>query len=245
MSRWLIAIDDTDNPDTIGTGRLARMLAAHLVEEGVVAGGDAAPTVTRHQLLVHPDVPYTSHNSSACIAAVGDPGAGDALFELARSFLLAHPHEGANPGLCVCEETTVPAPLPALGRRAQQVVLDLAAFDAEIAPLSLRVWSRGDTGQGRIGAVCGVALRSTGEDGRFLELRGIRALTGRVSIGDLLAKTGVDEVVSEDGTALAPEIEIETREWIRPDLRGGRAVFRVCRQDGEWIPDAKRSRDDG
>ena len=32
--RWLLAIDDTDNGESIGTGRLARMLAAHLEEPG-------------------------------------------------------------------------------------------------------------------------------------------------------------------------------------------------------------------
>jgi hypothetical protein len=240
-TRWLIAIDDTDNLESIGTGRLARMLAAHLVEEGQIVD----PTVTRHQLLVHPDVPYTSHNSSACIAAAGDTGSGDKLLELGRAFLLAHEHEGANPGLCVLREDAVPGRLVDLGRRAQQVVLDLAAFDDEIAPLDLRVWSGGETGQGRIGAVCGVALRSTGEDGRFIDLPGIRTVGGRASVARILERTGVDVVRSEAGIDLGPEVEIETRDWIRPDLRGGRAVFEVRSEGGDWVPASRRSKDDG
>jgi len=239
--RWLIAIDDTDNLESIGTGRLARMLAASLVAEGQLA----EPTVTRHQLLVHPDVPYTSHNSSACIAARGEAGAGDELLELATAFLRAHEHEGANPGLCVAAEDTLPASLPALGRRAQQVVLDLSAFDDEIHPLDLRVWSGGQTGQGRIGAVCGVALRATGEDGRFIDLPGIRDLKGRVRVGDILAHTAVDVVVTSEGDALHVDVEIETRGWIRPDLVGGQAVFAVRREGADWVPAEKRSKDDG
>jgi hypothetical protein len=239
--RWLIAIDDTDNPDSIGTGRLARMLAAHLVREGQIA----EPTVTRHQLLVHPDIPYTSHNSSACIAAQGDAGVGDKLLELARAFLQEDPHPGANPGLCVVAEDAVPASLPALGRRAQQVVLDLADFDAEIAPLGLRLWSDGETGQGRIGAVCGVALRSTGEDGRFIDLPGIRSVGGRLRVAEVLEHTGVDAVTTEGGEPLDPGIEIETRDWIRPVLRGGRAVFTVLREGDEYVPAERRSKDDG
>lgn len=239
--RWLVAIDDTDNEESIGTGRLARMLAAHLAAEGQIAGA----TVTRHQLLVHPDVPYTSHNSSACIAATGDEGSGEKLFELARAFLLANEHEGANPGLCIAPEQAVPATLPALGRRAQRTVLDLGDFDAEIEPHGLRVWSRGETGQGRIGAVCGVALRSTGEDGRFIDLAGIRSVGGRMTVGEVLAQTGVDLVHSDEGRALEPEVEIETRDWIRPDLRGGRAVFTVRREGQDWVPAARRSKDDG
>jgi hypothetical protein len=240
-TRWLIAIDDTDNLESIGTGRLARMLAAHLVEEGQIAD----PTITRHQLLVHPDVPYTSHNSSACIGAVGEDGAGDKLFELAKSFLAEHEQKGANPGLCVSAMDAVPTPLPALGRRAQQVVLDLGDFDAEIDPFGLRIWSSGETGQGRIGAVCGVALRSTGQDGRFIDLPGIRSVKGRARVAEVLERTGVDRVVSDAGVILEPDVEIETRDWIRPDLRQGLAVFEVRWERGAWVPATRRSKDDG
>ncbi len=240
-TRWLVAIDDTDNLESIGTGRLARMLAAHLVEAGLLA----ATTVTRHQLLVHPDIPYTSHNSSACIAAEGAPDAGDALFATARDFLRDHWHEGANPGLCVAPADAIPAPLQALARRAQQEVLDLAAFDVEVKPWDLRIGSDGETGQGRIGAVCGVALRSTGDDGRFIDLAGIRDLKGRCPVARILAETGVDRVVDGQGAELAPEVEVDTRDWIRPDLRDGLAVFELRREGTTWVPATKRIKDDG
>jgi hypothetical protein len=240
-TRWLVAIDDTDNEESIGTGRLARMLAAHLVTEGLLR----EPSVTRHQLLVHPDVPYTSHNSSACIAAEGGADAGEKLLELATRFLQAHEHTGANPGLLVMPEADVPAGLVALGRRAQQVVLDLAAFDAEIAPHGLRLWSAGATGQGRIGAVCGAALRSTGEDGRFIDLAGIRALGGRARVGEILARTGVASVTTPDGEVLADDVAIETRDWIRPSLLGGLPVFQVRRDGADWVPAERHKGDDG
>lgn len=239
-STWLIAIDDTDNADSIGTGRLARMLAARLCDEGLIA--DAS--VTRHQLLVHPDVPYTSHNSSACIAAHGDEGAGDKLFEIAQAFLIEHEHFGANPGLCVARPSEIPDSLVELGHRAQRVVLDLSEFDAEVAPHALRVWSRGETGQGRIGAVSGAALRSSGDDGRFIDLRGIRELSGRVTVAEILERTGVEHVESEAGERLDARAEIDTRDWIRPSLRGGRAVFRVRRDGDDWVPLDKRAKED-
>lgn len=241
MTEWLIAIDDTDNLESIGTGRLARMLAAHLVAEG----GLEAPSVTRHQLLVHPDVPYTSHNSSACIAAEGPADAGEALFERAGAFLRSHEHEGANPGLCVIEAERVDPSLPPLARRAQQEVLSLDGFDAAIEPLGLRLWSAGETGQGRIGAVCGVALRSSGEDGRFIELEGIRAVGGRATVAEVLEKTGVQEVRSSDGRVLEPATWLETRDWIRPNLVGGRIVLVVRREGDAWVPAERRSKDDG
>jgi hypothetical protein len=241
MTTWLIAIDDTDNLESIGTGRLARMLAGHLLEEGQIAD----PTVTRHQLLVHPDIPYTSHNSSACIAARGEAGSGDKLFELAGSFLRANWHEGANPGLCVALPSQIPDALHSLARRAQREVLDLAAFDAEVADLGLRIASSGETGQGRIGAVCGVALRSTGNDGRFIDLPGIRDVARHLSVGEILASTAVDRVVDADGNELGSDVPIDTRDWIRPTLVDGRAVFSVVREDGAWVPLEKKSKDDG
>ena len=59
----LIGIDDTDNLDTRGTGYRARTLAQGLVDAGLAA----VHGITRHQLLVDPRIPYTSHNSSACL----------------------------------------------------------------------------------------------------------------------------------------------------------------------------------
>ena len=58
-----IGIDDTDNLTSRGTGSRARELI-ELLEEKKLAKGLA---VTRHQLLVDDRVPYTSHNSSACL----------------------------------------------------------------------------------------------------------------------------------------------------------------------------------
>lgn len=68
----LVGIDDTDNAYTPGTGRRARALLRELAAAGLGAPAGA----TRHQLLVDDRIPYTSHNSSACLAwrsADGDP----------------------------------------------------------------------------------------------------------------------------------------------------------------------------
>lgn len=59
----LIGIDDTDNPYTPGTGRRARALLHELQAAGLGSPAGA----TRHQLLVDDRIPYTSHNSSACL----------------------------------------------------------------------------------------------------------------------------------------------------------------------------------
>ena len=53
----LICIDDTDSLDSPGTGQVLEELLACLAEEGLGLGS----FITRHQLLIHPDIPYTSH----------------------------------------------------------------------------------------------------------------------------------------------------------------------------------------
>ncbi len=66
----LICIDDTDDIDSRGTGEIAELLAQGLTEGGLARCG----RVTRHQLLIHPDIAYTSHNSSMCFPAEIDGG---------------------------------------------------------------------------------------------------------------------------------------------------------------------------
>ena len=61
----LISIDDTDNLDSRGTGEIASLIAEAVQQKGWGTTG----MVTRHQLLVHPDIPYTSHNSAMCFTA--------------------------------------------------------------------------------------------------------------------------------------------------------------------------------
>ena len=167
-----LAIDDTDNLESFGTGRMSRLLAAGLQERGLIAGH----SVTRHQFLVHPDIPYTSHNSDACIAARSLAPDLAVLAQAAADFLAAHFHAGANPGLCLARQEAVPGELVDFGRRAQRQVLEVAEGRALAGLPGLFTWWGGQTGQGIIGALAGVGLRSTNDDGRYIGLPGIRQI---------------------------------------------------------------------
>jgi len=117
--RYLIGIDDTDNLESRGTGFRARCLGAELAAAGLAR----IDGVSRHQLLVHPDIPYTSHNSALCLDGFVADGRIDEVREFCRDFLLRESAEGSDAGLCIAEYDTLNGTVRAFGVRAKQEVL--------------------------------------------------------------------------------------------------------------------------
>ncbi len=233
-----VSIDDTDNKESFGTGRMARMLSEGLHEQGLIGRA----SITRHQFLIHPDIPYTSHNSSACIEADGEAGNLESIFEFSAAFLASHHHAGSNPGLCVGQEKGIAQELVEFGLRAQREVIAIDEARALSDRLGIVLWWQGETGQGIIGAMGGMGLRSTGNDGRFIGLPGIREIRGVVRAGEILRGTPIERVVAENGEVLGDAETVDTLDWIRPVLRDGAIVLTVLREDEVWrtIEKAKR-----
>ena len=259
---WLIGLDDTDMPGTRGTGRLARMLTGELAERLVGAQQptppkrllrlrrpDAVPLqpcgVTRHQLLVHPDIPYTSHNSCACIAAEGEIAGARELFEWMGRFVGERSPEGSDPGVCMVRTDRVNRRIVDFGRRAQQEVVRLSEARKLGSEEGLLHAGLGGTEDGMIGALAAVGLRAGGEDGRFIELGGIREFHGKARVQSLL-DAGIDAVDAGENDPPAPDDWVETFGWVRPRLQGGRAVLAVTRSTGNgatWMVADRRERD--
>jgi hypothetical protein len=225
-----IAIDDTDNEESIGTGRLSRMLADELSQKGLLSD----TSITRHQLLVHPDIPYTSHNSSACIEASTKGATIEEVVTASRAFLKENYHETANPGLCVMDKDSIPDQLKQFGYRAQQEVVDINEARELAKLLDIFIWWYGETGQGCIGAMAGVGLRSTGKDGRFIDLAGIRDLKGIMSVGKILQQSAINRVISVSGETLNNQEIIDTMDWVRPSLFDSQAVLFVKKNGNFW-----------
>lgn len=229
--RFCIGIDDTDNPQTRGTGFRARQLVERLAELGLATGVG----VTRHQLLVDPRIPYTSHNSSACI--VVDPVAGvmrDDIAQACREFLLEIAAEGSDVGLCVALAEQA-ARVTSFGQRAKVEVLTQP--DAEAVATALGILLEGLTGdhQGIIGALSAVGLHAGGNDGRYLWLAGgMREHADRiVELDFIVTRLGVERVVTIAGESLSdPAIEIHLGPWPRPVRIDGQAVLLVERSNG-------------
>lgn len=113
----LLGLDDTDMPGTPGTGRLARTIASVIADLHPVLG------ITRHQLLIDPAIPYTSHNSSAVIHIDAGAGALAGIAATARDLVLDAFAPGADPGIAVVEIDAVPPALVAFGQDAKRCVL--------------------------------------------------------------------------------------------------------------------------
>ena len=220
-----VGIDDTDNLQSRGTGHLVRTLA----EELRAAGLGTPLSVTRHQLLVHPDIPYTSHNSSMCFPAeIGDEDL-EALTAWCQASLAAESVEAADPGLCVVavDRLERPAVLVEYGREAKRRVFAKEEAYRLAEELGVHLSEHGGTGIGVIGALAGAGLRLSGEDGRFkgkFRLEGDE--DGTVSVAGV-KRQAVDEVRTLDGLTLADDERVLAAEECKLVLLGGRAVLLV------------------
>ena len=238
--KLLICIDDTDNLDSIGTGQLLENLCAELAERGLARGG----YVTRHQLLIHEDIPYTSHNSSMCCEA--ETADFEAATEAAKAYLAANAAPGSDPGLCVLQINPDEnyERLTAFGRRAQTEVLKKADAYALAAlyPQSLSLSEHGGTGDGVIGALAGVGLRLTGSDGR---IKGkLRPADGEemLTAAAFCAKYGVEQIVTERGEPLSGSATIRFREPTKAVLLDHKVTLVALPEGDDWRPRPHRGR---
>lgn len=226
-----VCIDDTDNLESRGTGELASMLADDVEKNG----WGTSSYITRHQLLVHPDVPYTSHNSSMCFSADVAERFLDTFISYAAEFLEKESAEGSDPGLCVAvaERLRNPEPLIEFGKKAKKIVLTQNdAYDLA-QKLGLHLTPHGGTGHGVIGAVAGIGLRLSGNDGRLKGGLQIGSENSIFSVSDICNHPHVDEVATMEGYLLQPEEQVRLGEKMKTVLLGGKSVLLVMPSNNE------------
>ena len=234
MATFLIGLDDTDNQASRGTGYLARRLSAECAARGLRPLG-----VTRHQFPLDPRIPYTSHNSGACVAVEAAGGRSPAF---AFEFVAAGAAEGSDPGVCVAPAGAVSAEVIAFGRKAAARLVEREEAEAVARAAGLALRALGGTGLGVIGALGSVALRAGGGEGRYIDLPGLRDLVERVTV-DALSRLGirVEHRAGDRRPGLADAVA--TRGWVRPRLVAGRPVLPLewSEPDDAWVPvDRKR-----
>ena len=205
-----ICIDDTDNDRSPGSGQLAEELSNKIQSQGL---GSRCSNITRHQLYVNEAIPYTSHNSAMCFSALIGENTYPDLVALSQEFIARQSAEGSDPGLCI---------LPGNGRINRELLIDFGqrakcsvltkkeAYQTAIRA-GVHLSEHGGSGDGVIGALAGLGLRLTGNDGRF---RGwLKAEVGRTtSVETLCLHRCVASAVDENGRALPGSAEVFVRD---------------------------------
>lgn len=228
--RLLVAIDDTDELGwDVGTGRFSRGLLDDLADRYPL---DPQGSV-RQQLLVDDRVPYTTHNSAACLRFDTEVDPREQVIEFCADRLGTNCAPNADPGLCVAFESAVPPDVVAWGRRAKTEVVDATEAREIAEEAGLFLDDYGGTGDGVVGALAAVGATAEGEDGRFIQYDGIRSFGETVSVETLRASGIV--VVDADGEAVASGT-VRTEGWVRPQLRGGGPLLPVERDGEQYVP---------
>ncbi len=228
--RIVLCIDDTDNLESRGTGALASQLARELEENG----WGKSRFITRHQLLVHPDIPYTSHNSAMCFTAEIGENCLKPLIRHASAFLARESAAGSDPGLCIVDADRLgdPAPLIDFGRKAKQLVIAIDEAFELAKSLGVHLSEHGGSGQGVIGALAGAGLRLSGSDGRLKGQLAIDTDNGRATVGNICAHADVDEVRSLDSRQPEEWEMVLLGEKVKTVLLDGKSVLLVVPADG-------------
>lgn len=238
--RIFVCFDDTDTIDADrGTGKLVRWFGEDLPPGCRLWGA------VRQQLLVHPDIPYTSHNSSA-VAVVEAPSDElvPTLIERATEHIAKHFIEGSDPGLCVVAENDPVLPrLIEFGKRAAVEVVTQA--DAFAAAEGAHLSGHGGTNDGVIGAAAGVGLTAWGWAGRFVEFGDLRGWPTEASVGEIEAAGMLVLPVDRNVVSPRPQDTVNTANWLRPRLWGGIPAIPVTLvEHGLWLAIGKGPRGD-
>ncbi|HCY84895.1 MAG TPA: hypothetical protein DHV36_07140 [Desulfobacteraceae bacterium] len=192
----LVCIDDTDMPGTKGTGWLAQELGELITQnsQGIIS------PISRHQLFVHEDVPYTSHNSAMCFELVcAQDNIGD-LIDFMAAFLEERSQKGSDPGLCVVplDGNLDENSLIAYGRSAKREVLSKRSAYDLAQQLNIHLSEHGGTGQGVVGALAGAGLRLSGNDGRYRGWYHLGLPGETVTLDTLMGYDFIEDLVTPD-----------------------------------------------
>ena len=225
----LICIDDTDNMESIGTGELLQLMGQAMNKKGLGAPG----FISRHQLYVHEDIPYTSHNSSMCFEMEIKEEDYPQIEIFAIDFLIENAAEGSDPGLCIIKKDLLDQDmiekLIAYGRSAKNTILnkDIAYEMARSMRDAVHLSEHGGTGGGVIGCLAGCGLRMSGNDGRmkgkiYPENEGII-----MSVGTIIKGYPFEEVRVLGGGRLEDACKVKLGETLKAVLQDHKLVLMV------------------
>jgi hypothetical protein len=167
----LISVDDTDDlTKATSTGHIAELI----VDEAAAMGGRMVLGITRHQLLLDERVPYTSHNSCMVACVEMPQGSAEELRCRAVEIIGTHSAADADPGLCIAKlpsGASLEGDFDVLVGFGWAATREYCSKERAYEVASLLPWvtlsEHGGDGQGVVGALAGIGLRLSGNNGRF------------------------------------------------------------------------------
>lgn len=223
----LISIDDTDDIGTKGTGEILEELCAELEKEF----GAVCSRVTRHQLLIHRDIKYTSHNSSMCCECITDAENFEKIVEISAAFLKENCAANSDPGLCMVNVDDISSDnigrLISWGRKAKTDVLKKEDAVKLAADTKIHLSEHGGSGEGIIGALAGAGLRLTGSDGRFKGKFDLEAPEGYLTVKEVCNCPFIDQVLDSSYESVAEDQIIYITDKIKTVLHNNRSALIV------------------
>jgi hypothetical protein len=198
--KYIVSVDDTDMPDTIGTGQLVQNLCEKIENRQ----WGKCSSISRHQLLVHDDVPYTSHNSSMCFELNLKNVDIKPFIQFTGKYLEAKSAKGSDPGLCIAKSSgqLMTEEIIAFGLKAKSRILKKSDAYSLAEKTGVYLSEHGGTGMGVIGAVAGIGLRLSGNDGRYRGWYHFGRSGDVVTTQFLNSHTFVDNVMTKNGSIL-------------------------------------------
>ena len=201
--RYIIAIDDTDDADSIGTGEHLENILELLKEKKLAD----CKRVTRHQLFFSPRIKYTSHNSSmAAIIELTNEQVEETVYQLAKEYLIKNAALGSDPGLCLLnldrlsdEQKSI---LVSYGKRVKTEYIEKEEAISLAADNHIRLSQLGGDGSGIIGALAGASLRIFGNDGRYKGKFELGHNADNMIVRDILTHPNIDMIMTSDGQKL-------------------------------------------
>ncbi|MDE3021204.1 MAG: hypothetical protein KGI54_05030 [Pseudomonadota bacterium] len=229
--RFLVSIDDTDNLDSPGTGEVAQWLREHLECMKLAK----TTFITRHQLFIHPDIAYTSHNSSMCFIAEAIAPL-NTIIPVMASKIREFSSLDSDPGLCIASLDSLqhPEELVAFGKAAKTEVLNKDMAYALALKTGAHLSEHGGDGSGVIGALAGAGLRLSGEDGK---LRGSLSFSQTlISVSKIRIHPDIQDIRTLSHETITDDELVEIVDKPKTVMQEGKAVLLLthCEASRNW-----------
>lgn len=217
--KLIIGIDDTDNLTSKGTGTIAGEIQ-DIIHENKWGETDF---ISRHQLFLHEDIQYTSHNSSMIFIANILEEKYEEMKQVLTDYVQNESAEGSDPGICIVklEELTNKKELIAYGYDAKYRVISQKEAYALAEKSGIYLRALGGTGDGIIGALAGCGLRIGGNDGEIKG--GVEQYNAGESyfVQDLLQGGKIVKVCDAKGNLIPTAHKVEVKWKAKPLIKDG------------------------